>query len=114
MINAEQYCPHCGEHLPICRACRECGYHTGHMRNCHKGQIEATSKYGPECVLAVELHKMFCHWNHTDECGWFYEIATGPHFAIIADWSLPSHKSWLGKAKKVRQLVFNQQRDEQT
>jgi hypothetical protein len=23
--------------------------------------------------IANVLHEIFCQWNHTDECGWFYE-----------------------------------------
>lgn len=23
-------------------------------------------------LLADELHKRLCHWNHADQCGWFY------------------------------------------
>lgn len=56
-------------------------------------QIESS---GPEYVLAVELHEKLCHWNHTDGCGWYYEIHNGIH-----DWTGSSHKRYLEKSIKM-------------
>ena len=53
--------------------------------------------------LAIEIHSALCHWNHTDGCGWFYEIKDGKH-----DWSRNAHKRSLNSANavlgKIKQL----------
>lgn len=36
--------------------------------------------------LAIFLHKNLCKWNHTDGCGWYYEINNDIH-----DWSGSAH-----------------------
>lgn len=41
--------------------------------------------------LAIELHELLCHWNHTDGCGWFYE----------KDWTGYAHERYLVKARAV-------------
>jgi hypothetical protein len=46
--------------------------------------------------LADTLHSMLCNWNHTDGCGWFYEIKNGTH-----NWSGSSHGPYLRKAQSV-------------
>lgn len=46
--------------------------------------------------LAEELHAMQCNWNHTDGCGWFYEIHKG-----LVDWTGHAHAKWLSKARSV-------------
>ncbi len=47
-----------------------------------------------EQKLAVELHEALCTWNHTDGCGWHYEVKDG-----IADWSRYDHANYLKRAK---------------
>lgn len=47
--------------------------------------------------LAMSLHDAFCRWNHTDGCGWFYEVHKG-----IDDWDGHSHARWLTNVKAVR------------
>lgn len=42
---------------------------------------------------AFIMHALQCKKNHTDECGWYYEIKNGRH-----EWSLPSHRSWFNRA----------------
>src|SRR6478609_3883476 len=41
--------------------------------------------------LAIELHELLCHWNHTDGCGWYYE----------KDWVGYAHERYLEKARGV-------------
>jgi hypothetical protein len=47
-----------------------------------------------EQKLAVELHEALCNWNHTDGCGWFYEIKPQS-----TDWSGYAHAEYLKRAK---------------
>jgi hypothetical protein len=44
--------------------------------------------------LATELHNLQCHSNHTDGCGWFYEISKGKD-----DWEGRAHARFLKKAQ---------------
>jgi hypothetical protein len=46
--------------------------------------------------LAEALHTLLCRWNHTDGCGWHYEIRGGQH-----DWAGSSHGPYLTKARGV-------------
>ena len=46
--------------------------------------------------LAIELHGILCHWNHTDGCGWEYEMDEGIH-----QWERASHAPYLEKARKL-------------
>lgn len=43
--------------------------------------------------LAIWLHGELCKHNHTDGCGWFYEVK-----GLIDDWSGHEHKMYLQKA----------------
>lgn len=40
--------------------------------------------------MAIKLHEMLCHGNHTDYCGWYYEIRDGVH-----DWNRWEHQHYL-------------------
>ena len=46
--------------------------------------------------LAIVLHGILCHWNHTDGCGFEYEIRDGIH-----QWDNASHKPYLEKSRKL-------------
>lgn len=48
--------------------------------------------------MAILLHKALCHSNHTDRCGWYYEINGIEH-----DWTRWTHKEYLEKANKLIQ-----------
>lgn len=50
----------------------------------------------PDHQLAKELHGMLCTWNHTDGCGWFYEMKNKED-----DWSRPAHGEYLKRAQKL-------------
>ena len=50
--------------------------------------------------LAEELHSMQCRWNHTDGCGWCYEISKG-----VVDWNGHAHNSYLRKAREVMKVL---------
>lgn len=57
--------------------------------------------------LAEELHTLQCNWNHTDGCGWFYEIHKG-----VVDWSGWAHAQYLEKARKVMRALPSMEVDE--
>jgi len=46
--------------------------------------------------LATKLHERFCHFNHTDQCGWFY---------CEDDWSQSAQKNYIEKAEKILLIV---------
>lgn len=48
---------------------------------------------------AIKLHDTVCRFNHTDGCGWFYDIKDGVH-----NWSGFEHKVNLEKVAKIRKL----------
>lgn len=50
----------------------------------------------PDKQLAKELHGMLCRWNHTDGCGWFYEIKNKED-----DWTGHAHGEYLMKAQSL-------------
>ncbi len=55
--------------------------------------------------LAITLHKMLCHLNHTDGCGWEYEYLTRPvgwTGASVPDWNGYAHGRYLAKARHVQ------------
>jgi hypothetical protein len=45
-----------------------------------------------EKQLIIKFHDATCVNNHTDQCGWLYEIKNGEH-----QWQFPSHMSWFAK-----------------
>lgn len=54
----------------------------------------------PEAKFAIALHSCLCRWNHTDGCGWHYEIRDGVH-----DWNAHAHSTYLAKAIRLKQHV---------
>lgn len=52
----------------------------------------------PEQKLAVVMHEVMCHHNHTDGCGWYYETKNRQH-----RWEGKggAHDRWLGRAIKL-------------
>lgn len=50
----------------------------------------------PEHKLAILIHDKTCTWNHTDGCGWHYQIHKGIH-----DWDSSEHQQYLTRARKV-------------
>jgi hypothetical protein len=51
----------------------------------------------PEQKLAIQLHAAICHQNHTDGCGWHYEVKNGVH-----EWANGgAHVGWLTHARKI-------------
>lgn len=57
----------------------------------------------PVYELAISMHDKLCHWNHTDGCGWHYQIKNGIH-----DWNEHDHRIWLNKAVLVMNMVKTQ------
>lgn len=62
----------------------------------------------PTHNLAIEMHEALCVHNHTDACGWHYEIKKGVH-----DWA-GEHARWLGKAAKIQAFCQNHKMDTST
>ena len=58
-----------------------------------KAEKEQYDSMGQDQLLAIELHDTMCRHNHTDGCGWFYEISSGQH-----RWESREHTVWLQKA----------------
>jgi hypothetical protein len=46
--------------------------------------------------LAILLHDAYCGHNHTDACGWMYDVKNGFH-----NWEGHPHGDYLAKAKKI-------------
>jgi hypothetical protein len=46
--------------------------------------------------LATTLHSKFCHWNHTDGCGWGYETWENPG---------PARTLYVEKAQEVMEVA---------
>lgn len=59
-------------------------------------ELEIAKLESPDRQLAKELHGMLCKWNHTDGCGWFYEMKGKQD-----DWSRPTHEEYLKKAQRL-------------
>lgn len=57
-------------------------------------KLEAAKLESPEIQLARQLHAMLCTWNHTDGCGWFYEMKDGQDV-----WTGNAHDQYLTKAR---------------
>ena len=46
--------------------------------------------------MAILLHKKLCNSNHTDQCGWYYEVNGIEH-----DWTRWTHSKYLEKANNL-------------
>lgn len=54
----------------------------------------ASHERTPEQQLAIDLHSALCRSDHTDMCGWEYEIHNHDH-----QWDRHAHSRYLKKAK---------------
>lgn len=78
------------------------------LESVRKNMLEDVQSASDAGQLAIELHKKFCNYNHTDGCGWLYEIRDGVH-----DWTKPDHVRWHRMATTLlgrgytRQLVLD-------
>ncbi len=59
--------------------------------------VAEQARMEPLKELAILAHDALCSWNHTDGCGWMYEMTNGQHA-----WGSYAHQAWL---KKVDALV---------
>ncbi len=50
----------------------------------------------PAHYLANVLHSRMCHFNHTDQCSWHYEMKNGRH-----EWDKYAHAEYLKKAQHI-------------
>lgn len=53
--------------------------------------------------IARLLHKKLCHYNHTDQCGWYYNTV---YDGLADDWTSYSHKEYLEKANRLIEAGF--------
>lgn len=53
--------------------------------------------------IARLLHKKLCHYNHTDQCGWYYSTV---YDGLADDWTSYSHKEYLEKANRLIEAGF--------
>lgn len=65
------------------------------LEDLEKQLVEAKLE-SPDHQLAKELHSMLCTWNHTDGCGWFYEMNGKKD-----NWTGHTHGVYLAKAQKL-------------
>lgn len=61
-----------------------------------KDELLRREELAPEYRLAEELHNVLCSINHTDGCGWFYEVSNG-----VPNWHGWAHARYLEKARKL-------------
>jgi len=64
-----------------------------------QAQIDAKKNYSSTEQLADFLHANLCKYNHTDGCGWYYEMKNG-----IDNWSGPDHQKYLAKANRITDI----------
>lgn len=69
--------------------------HKAEMAKLEK-ELERAKLESPDHQLAKELHGMLCTWNHTDGCGWFYEMKNKED-----DWTGRAHGEYLKRAQKL-------------
>ncbi len=50
--------------------------------------------------VAIVMHGNLCHSDHTEHCGWHYEVNKGQH-----DFNGSTHRHWLGRAEKTIRSV---------
>lgn len=55
---------------------------------------------GPHKDLACKLHSTMCRSNHTDACGWYYEMKNDLH-----DWTGHAHKRYLDRSVKAIEVA---------
>lgn len=55
--------------------------------------LDRAEKQDPIYQLAEQLHDRLCRHNHTDGCGWFYEIQGGE-----PNWAEEAHDKYLAHA----------------
>lgn len=72
--------------------------HKAEMAKLEK-ELETAKLESPDHQLAKELHGMLCTWNHTDGCGWYYEMKNKQD-----DWTGHAHGEYLKRAQKLIHL----------
>lgn len=63
-------------------------------------QMEKKKLESPLQELAILLHDKLCRWNHTDGCGWYYQISNENGH----DWCGYEHGRYLTKARNISKL----------
>lgn len=62
-------------------------------------------KLTPTQEFAIVLHSKRCRHNHTDGCGWYYEMKDGVHLWNGGPYS--AHKEYYDKAVKIMSAGFD-------
>ena len=60
--------------------------------------------YSEEEKIAIYLHSILCHMNHTDMCSWYNEMK---HDRLEDDFSRYNHRIYLKKARAVIQAGYS-------
>lgn len=56
--------------------------------------------------LAIYLHSKHCSWNHTDGCGWEYEVKYTSNHDAVHDWKGGAHHMWKEWAEQLLDLIY--------
>lgn len=59
---------------------------------------EKNERQKPIRNIAIKAHDLFCAWNHTDGCGWFYENDARNEEHV---WRGDSHSHYLNQIEKL-------------
>ena len=57
-------------------------------------EVKKLEQIDPDKALAVMIHDAKCHSNHTDGCGWYYEMTNN-----VDNWTGYSHKEYITKSR---------------
>jgi len=67
-------------------------------------RLNLFDNFSQEQSLAIELHTLLCHYNHTDGCAWMYHNLADPHV-----WNSNPHKRYLEMARDLlKQVPYDQ------
>ena len=55
--------------------------------------------------IAQRAHELCCRFNHTDGCGWFYEVTEDED----ATWSRSDHKNWIFKIERAKKKFSDEE-----
>lgn len=72
-------------------------------------QLSAFNELTEQQKLAVQLHDQLCRSNHTDQCGFMYEIKDGRHTFVHGS----EHQHWHHKAGMFMKFCESEEIDPQ-
>jgi hypothetical protein len=68
-----------------------------------EAQVEVLDPSEWDRQFAVQLHDRFCHADHNETCGWYYEIS----------WEGHTHARWLRRATQMMEAAGDRSSDGQ-